>query len=317
MKSERGTRNAEQPGEVDRHDARLDVPRSDFRVPRSVIDAHVHFWDPAELHYPWLDAVPALGRAFLPVDYAAATGDAPIAQVVFVEANCRPEHAGREVQLVERLAGAEPRIAGIVAFADLTQGSGAGDRGLEQTLDVLASSPRVKGIRHNIQGEPAGFCLQPAFVRGVQAVGRRGLPFDLCATHDQLGDVAELVRQCPGTRFVLDHCGKPAIRTGRLDPWRGDVARLASHDNVWCKLSGLLTEADPERRSDDALLPYATCVVECFGRERVMYGSDWPVLTVAASYCDWFGFTDRFTAGWSATERRHFYADTAAHVYGL
>ena len=86
---------------------------------------------------------------------------------------------------------------------------------------------------------------------------------------------------------------------------------------MWCKLSGLLTEADPERRSDDALLPYATCVVECFGRERVMYGSDWPVLTVAASYCDWFGFTDRFTAGWSATERRHFYADTAAHVYGL
>jgi predicted TIM-barrel fold metal-dependent hydrolase len=282
-----------------------------------IVDSHVHFWDPAELHYPWLEAVPPLDRAFGPADYAAAAGVVPITKVVFVEANCRPEEARREVQLIERLAGAEPRIAGIVAFADLTQGSGAADRGLEQTLDALATSPRVKGIRHNIQGQPAGFCLQPAFVRGVQAVGRRGLAFDLCATHDQLRDVADLVRQCPDTRFVLDHCGKPAIRAGRLDPWRADVARVAAHENVWCKLSGLLTEADPEDQRDDTLIPYAACVVECFGSERVMYGSDWPVLTVAGSYCDWYGFTDRFTAGWSATERRRFYADTAVRVYGL
>ena len=316
MKSERGTRNAEQPGEVGRHDARVDVPRSDFRVPRSVIDSHVHFWDPAELHYPWLEAMPPLDRAFRPADYAAATGEVPIAKLVFVEGNCRPEEARREVQLVERLAGAEPRIAGIIAFADL-QGSGTGESGLEQTLDALSSSPKLKGIRHNIQGQPAGFCLQPAFVQGVQTVGRRGLTFDLCATHDQLRDVADLVQQCPDTRFVLDHCGKPAIRTGRLDPWRGDVARIAAYENVCCKLSGLLTEADPGDRREDTLTPYAACVVECFGSERVMYGSDWPVLTVAGTYCDWYGFTDRFTAGWSAAERRRFYADTAARVYGL
>ena len=318
MKSERGTRNAEQPGEIGRrHDARVDVPRSDCRVPRSVIDSHVHFWDPAELHYPWLEAVPALDRAFRPADYAAATGEVAITKLVFVEGNCRPDEAQREVQLVERLARAEPRIAGIIAFADLMQRSGAGESGLEEALDALASSPRVKGIRHNIQGQPAGFCLQPAFVRGVQAVGRRGLTFDLCVTHDQLHEGADLVRQCPDTRFVLDHCGKPAIRTRRLDPWRADVARLAAHDNVWCKLSGLLTEADAADRRDDVLIPYAACVVECFGSERVMYGSDWPVLTVAGSYCDWYGFTDRFTAGWSTVERRRFYADTAARVYGL
>jgi len=282
-----------------------------------IVDSHVHFWDPAELHYPWLEAVPALHRAFQPADYAAATGEVPIAKLVFVEGNCRPEEARREVQLVERLAGAEPRIAGIIAFADLTEGLGTRGSRLEHTLDGLASSPRVKGIRHNIQGQPAGFCLQPAFVRGVQTVGRRGLTFDLCATHDQLRDVADLVQQCPDTGFVLDHCGKPAIRTGRLDPWRGDVARIAAHENVYCKLSGLLTEADPEDRRDDTLTPYAACVVECFGSERVMYGSDWPVLTVAGSYCDWYGFTDRFTAGWSAAERCRFYADTAARVYGL
>lgn len=152
-----------------------------------IVDAHVHFWDPAELDYPWLAALPSIRRAFRPSDYAAAAREVggSLPQVVFVEANCRPEQARREVQRVERMVreGEEDLcVAGIVAFADLTQGSGAGGWGLEQTLDGLSRSPKVKGIRHNIQGQPAGFCLQPAFVLGVQTVGRRGLTFDLCAT---------------------------------------------------------------------------------------------------------------------------------------
>jgi len=303
------------------------TPHSAFRTPHSVrgaavriVDAHVHFWDPAELDYPWLAGVPSIRRAFLPPDYAAAAreGGGSLPQVVFVEANCRPEQARREVQRVERLAQeGQLCIAGIVAFADLMQGSGTRESGLEQTLDALSSSPKVKGVRHNIQGQPAGFCLQPAFVRGVQTVGRRGLTFDLCVTHDQLRDVADLVRQCPDTRFVLDHCGKPAIHTRRLEPWRADLARLAAHENVCCKLSGLLTEAEPARWREEELIPYTTAVVECFGTERVMYGSDWPVLTLAGSYADWLGLTDRFTAGWSATERSGFFGDNAKRVYRL
>ncbi len=291
----------------------------------TVIDSHVHFWDPAVLHYPWLEGT-SLDRAFLPRDYAAATregegegeGRAPIAKVVFVECNCRPEEARREVEFVERLARGEDEgqgesnITGIVAFADLMD-AGA----LDRALDALRCSPLVKGIRHNIQGQPAGFSLQPAFVEGVREVGRRGLTFDLCVTHDQLKEVEHLVRECPDTRLVLDHCGKPAIRGGSSDSWRADVARLAAHENVCCKLSGLLTEADPARRREQELIPYAAWVVECFGTERVMYGSDWPVLTLAGSYCDWYQFTDRFTAAWSATERSRFYADNAVRVYGL
>jgi L-fuconolactonase len=282
-----------------------------------IVDAHVHFWDPAALHYPWLVGTASLDRAFLPTAYRGAAGEIPIARMIFVEANCRGDEAAREVAWVERLAEAEPRIAGIVAFADLTAGLGAGDSGLGRTLDVLSGSPRVKGIRHNIQGQPAGFCVQRGFVEGVREVGRRGLTFDLCATHDQLGEVVDLVRQCPDTHFVLDHCGKPAIRNRRVDPWRGDIAALAAHDNVSCKLSGLLTEAAPEGWSDDALVPYADWVVESFGAERVMYGSDWPVVTLAGSYCDWYGFTERLTAGWSPAARGRFYAGNAARVYGL
>ncbi len=277
-----------------------------------MVDSHVHFWDPGERDYPWLRSVPALDRAFLPSDYAAATDGIAITQIVFVESNCLPEEAPRELEWVERLAQAEPRLAGIVAFADV-----ADSRTLEPQLDVLSGSSRVKGVRQNIQGQPTGFALQPAFVEGVRAVGRRGLTFDLCVTDDQLREVTDLVRRCADTRFVLDHCAKPAIRQRRLEPWRADISCLAAQDNVCCKLSGLFTEAEPEHRRDEDLLPYAASVVESFGTERVLYGSDWPVLTLAGRYGDWHGFTDRFTAAWTPTERRRFYADNAIRAYGL
>jgi L-fuconolactonase len=280
-------------------------------MPFGIVDSHVHFWDPAELHYPWLDAVPALRRPFLPSDYAAAARDAPIAGIVFVEGNCHPDEAGREVALAERLAQAEPRLAGIVAFLDLTDPDT-----LDRRLDALARSPRVAGVRHNIQGQPAGWCRQRAFVEGVRRVGSRGLTFDLCATHDQLADVIALVDGCPDTRFVLDHCGKPAIRERLLKPWSEELTRLAGHGNVYCKLSGLLTAASDQWCEDD-LLPYAAHAIESFGPERLLYGSDWPVLTLAGAYRDWYGFTERLTAGWSAAARRGFYCGNATRVYGL
>jgi len=304
-------------------EGRTSNPQSEIRNPQSVggapvriVDSHVHFWDPEVLHYPWLTGVPPLHRAFLPRDYAAATGQIPIGRMVFVEANCRADEAGREVEFVERLVRAEPRLAGIVAFVDLAQGIGTRGSGLGKTLDALSRSPRVKGMRQNIQGQPAGFCRQPAFVEGVREVGRRGLVFDLCATHDQLGEVVDLVRDCPDTRFVLDHCGKPAIRDRGFEMWSADVTRLAAYENVCCKLSGLLTEAGATWCLED-LVPYAARVVECFGSERVLYGSDWPVLTLAGDYGSWYGFTQRFTQGWSVAERSRFYADNAARVYDL
>jgi L-fuconolactonase len=297
------------------------IPHSEFRTPHSVrgvvmetpiVDSHVHFWDPAELHYPWLEGLPSLERAFLPPEYRTATGGVPPAKIIFVECNCLPEEARTEVQFVERLVSGESCIAGIVAFADLADAS---ER--DRALEAVSSCPTVKGIRQNIQGQPAGFALQPAFVEGVRAVGRRGLSFDLCVTHDQLQEITDLVRRCSDTRFVLDHCGKPAIRDRRLEPWRADIARLAAQENVCCKLSGLFTEAEPERWREEDLIPYAAWVVESFGTERVLYGSDWPVLTLAGRYCDWYGFTERFTAGWTAAERRRFYGDNAIRVYGL
>jgi L-fuconolactonase len=277
-----------------------------------IVDAHVHCWDPTALRYPWLDELTTLQRPFLPADYSAAIGALPVAQCVLVEGNCLPEQSVREAQFFQHLAGQNPRLVGIVAFAELTEPAT-----LAPTLECLTSMPLVKGIRQNIQGRPRGFALQRDFVAGVREVGARGWTFDLCITHDQLGEAITLVEQCPDTQFILDHCGKPAIRAAARDPWRRELAQLAAHENVCCKISGLLTEADIAHWKDDDLLPYALHAVECFGVDRVLYGSDWPVLTLAGDYACWYDFTAHFTESWSNNERRRFYAENAARVYRL
>ena len=275
--------------------------------PVRVIDAHVHFWDPEVLRYPWLDALPVLRRRFSFTDYPHQ-----VDALLFVEANCEPRATLDEVQFVEEMAEGAPSIAGTIAYVDLTDSAGR-----EKTLDELESFRRVVGVRHNIQGEPAGFALAPEFVRGVQHVGRRGYTFDLCVTAGQLGEVEQLVRRCPDTSFVLDHCGKPAIRSNAFASWAMDIGRLSEHENVACKLSGLLTEAHVDQRNDAAILPYAEHALRCFGASRMLYGSDWPVLTLAGALAQWRALVDRFTASWSGDERSAFYAGNATRIYNL
>jgi L-fuconolactonase len=276
-----------------------------------VIDSHVHFWDPQVLRYPWLASVQGLGAPFRPSDFPPFTsGD--IDAVVFVEANPAPELAADEVAWVDALADAEPRIAGIVAFVDLLD-----EPRREAALARLRRTPRVVGVRHNIQQQPPGFALQPAFVRGVQRVGASGRPFDLCITADQLDEVIELVKQCPEVSFVLDHCGKPAIRDDAYASWADGLERLASHDRVACKISGLLTESREDQRSADALARWIDRARDCFGASRLLYGSDWPVSTLGGGADLWRSIVDAVTASWPEAERRALFADNATRVYGL
>jgi L-fuconolactonase len=272
-----------------------------------VVDAHVHFWNPASLHYPWLDNVPALKASFLPRDYPD-----DVHAMVFVEANCAPGESANEVAFVERLATEDSRIMGTVAYVDLLD-----DRGRGAWLDHLSTLPRVVGVRHNIQGTPSGTCLDPRFVRGVSEVGARGLVFDLCATADQLADVAALVERSAATQLVLDHCGKPAIRNDAFDAWARDIERMARLDNVVCKLSGLLTEARPDQRNATSLAPYAGHVIECFGPTRLLYGSDWPVSTLGGGAVAWRSIVDDLTSAWATTERESLFAENAIRVYRL
>jgi L-fuconolactonase len=280
---------------------------SGFRV----IDSHVHFWDPDRLRYPWLAGEPALGSAFLPGDFEPlVTGE--LDALVFVEANVAPAQAADEVAWLNELADAEPRIGGIVAFVDLLD-----ERNRDAALARLTQTPRVVGVRHNIQHHAPGFALQSAFVRGVHSVSASGLPFDLCLTADQLPEVLALVERCPDTSFVLDHCGKPAIRDDAFDDWARDLERLAAHDRVSCKVSGLLTESREDQRSAAALAPWIDRARECFGASRLIYGSDWPVSTLAGGVRRWRAILDALTSSWPEADRRALFADNAARVYGL
>jgi len=276
-----------------------------------VIDAHVHFWDPSVLDYPWLAAEPSLGRAFRPGEFEPLRSRS-VDAVVFVEANCATGQAAKEVAWVDRLAADEPRVTGIVAFVDVLD-----DARRDDALARLGQVQRVVGVRHNIQHQPAGFAVQPAFVRGVQAVGAAEYPFDLCITANQLAEVVALVERCPGTTFVLDHCGKPAIRDEEFDIWAAQLERLASNERVSCKISGLLTEAREDQRNARSLAPWVEHARACFGASRLLYGSDWPVSTLGGGVGCWRTIVDEITASWPDAERRGLFAENATHVYGL
>jgi L-fuconolactonase len=266
---------------------------SEIPAPPTRIDTHVHFWDPARLAYPWLAGVPALNRAFLPSDYAAQAPMTDVAKLVFVECGCDPMSSLAEARWVAGLAAAEPRLRGIVARAAVERGAA-----VRETLAALAEIALVVGIRRNIESETdPEFCLAPEFIAGVRELSAYDYSFDLCVRHHQLPAVIELVRRCPEVRFVLDHCGKPAIRDRVLDPWREHIRQLAALPNAQCKISGLLTEADLAQWRAPDLRPVVDHVLESFGLERVMLGSDWPVLRLAADHERWCEALEHCLAG--------------------
>jgi L-fuconolactonase len=204
----------------------------------TIVDAHVHFWDPGRFDYDWLPA--GLRRRFLPSDYGEG-------ELIVVEADCRDPG---ELEWVESLGVA----AGIVAYMD--------------DLDALARRPLVKGVRHVLQGESRFDDFAPKIARA----GELGLVFDACVTQAQLPQLTELARACRGTTIVLDHLGKPHS----LDPWRESLASLAELPNVRCKLSGMEAELGPEW-TEAQVRPYLEHALSAFGPERCLYGSDWPL----------------------------------------
>ena len=185
----------------------------------------------------------------------------PPSRIVFVQADCERGSAMDEVRWVESLARQAPQIAGIVAFAPMDAGPGT-----SSALEALVERPLVRGVRHLIQGEPdPGFCLTPAFVEGVRRCGELGLCFDVCVRHPQMSAVVELARLCPGTPLVLDHAGKPDLRSNVLDPWRRHIGELAECPNVSCKVSGLVTEAETAALDPERFVPTISHLLETSG----------------------------------------------------
>ena len=279
-----------------------------------VVDSHVHLWDPQKFRVSWLDDIKILNQPYQLPDYFEHTREVTVKAFVFMEVDLAPHYTFLEAWTIAALAQQEPRLAGIVPNAPLEYGSRA--RGYLEALSALG--PKIKGVRRLLQEErdPA-FCLRPDFVTGVQLLPEFGFSFDICIKHYQLPGVIELVKRCPQNSFILDHIAKPAIKSGELDPWRAQLAKLAALPNVVCKISGLVTEADHLNWTEAELEPYVAHVLEVFGEDRIMFGSDWPVVLLASSYLRWFEALDKFTQGLSGEAKRKFWADNATRYYRL
>jgi L-fuconolactonase len=278
--------------------------------PASLIDTHVHLWDPRRLEYPWLAGFPALRRAFGPQDLD--TDDQAVSAVVFVEAGCVGHQAAAEVEWIEEIASTWPALAAAVAHAPLERGTG-----VATDLRRLARSGLVRGVRRNTQDEPRGFAADAGYVSGVRLLAEHGFTADLCVRHQQLPDVIALVSRVPDVTFVLDHLGKPDVRAGEWESWAEAIRRLAAAPNVVCKLSGLTTEADLARWSPSDVLPYLRHALTEFGPERCMFGSDWPVATLATRYGRWVTAVGSALAGRPAADHDLVWRGTAARVYRL
>ena len=279
-----------------------------------IIDAHVHLWEFLQFPRPWLDTLPKLNRPFVLADYQDQTTGLAITGMVFVETDVAASYALLEARWAVSLAQSDPRLQGVVAAAPLED-----ELQVRSYLEALSAlGPLVKGVRRNLQDEQdPEFCLSRNIVQGVRLLTEYGFSFDICIRHDQLPAVTTLVRQGPAVFFVLDHLGKPPIREGQLDPWRDQLAALAALPNVACKISGLVTEADLRQWQPDDLAPYVAHALAVFGPNRVLFGSDWPVVTLASSYQRWVETLDALTIHLSLDHRRLLWGENARHWYRL
>ena len=273
------------------------------------IDAHHHFWSYSAAEYPWIGkGMERLARDHLPKDLAPLTAAEGIDGTVAVQARQSLE----ESRWLLELAAANPLIRGVVGWVDLRSTHD------EDQLREFAKRPKFVGVRHVVQDEPdPRFLLGESFLHGIDKLATFGLTYDLLLYPHQLPAAVELVGRFPEQPFVLDHLAKPRIKAGELDPWRQDLKALASHGNVFCKLSGLVTEADWQGWKRADFTPYLEVALEAFSPERLMFGSDWPVCTLAAEYADVVGIVTDFLASLAEAERESILGGNAIRFYSL
>ena len=280
---------------------------ADEREPMRV-DAHQHFWLYSEEEYGWISGpMAAIRRDFLPGDLFPLLVETGIDATVAVQARQSLE----ETDWLLDLADAHNWIAGVVGWVPLMSA------GVHETLEKLAARTKLKGVRHVLQGEADEFMQREDFNAGVALLRRYSLTYDVLVVERQLPAAIRLVDRHPEQPFMLDHIAKPLIAAHELEPWRTQIRELARRPHVCCKLSGAVTEAAFDTWTVEDLRPYIETVLECFGPERLMFGSDWPVCTVASSYTRWMSVVREFTAELSEDEQEAIFGGNAARFYGL
>ena len=273
------------------------------------IDSHQHFWQYSPDTHGWItDETDALKRDFLPSDLQPLLAENEIAGCVAVQAS----QTEQETTFLLSLAGQYDFIKGVVGWVDLQ------DYNVKHHLARWADHPKLVGIRHQVQDEPdEQFLLRPAFLRSVKALQAFDLTYDLLITERQLPAALSFVAYLPDVKIVLDHLAKPHIAQHELLPWQENIRSLAQYPNVYCKLSGLVTEADWQQWSYDDLMPYLDVAVDAFGTDRLMFGSDWPVCTLSSTYAEVASVINRYFDSFSEEEHAKVFGTNAIDFYQL
>ena len=272
------------------------------------IDAHQHFWHFDPVRDAWItDEMSVLQRDFLPDELASNCQASQIDGTIAVQA----DQSEQETEFLLGLAARHPLIRGVVGWVDLRAPN------LAERLEHFRGFPRLRGVRHIAQAEPDDFLMREDVVRGVGRLHAFGLTYDILVYAHQLPAALALVDRLPDQPFVVDHLAKPRIRDGAMEPWAAHMRALAEHPNVRCKVSGMVTEADWERWRPEDLRPYLDVVFEAFGADRLMFGSDWPVCLLAASYQRVEEVIESYASQLSAVDRENLFGGTAVRFYQL
>lgn len=272
------------------------------------LDAHQHFWQFDPVRDAWIDEnMSVIRRDFLPGDLAPVLHQNGVDGCVAVQA----DQSETETRFLLTLAEQHDFIRGVVGWTDLRSAD------VEQRLEHWSQFPRLCGFRHILQGERPEFMLDPAFLRGVRAVGKHGFTYDILVFPKHLRTVRTFLQNFENQKFILDHIAKPYIRKGLIAQWRKDIRALARHPNLWCKVSGLVTEADWQGWQPDDFRPYLDVVFEAFGSKRVVYGSDWPVCLLAAGYARQKAILEGYCGSFSEAEQAGFWGENAREFYSL
>jgi L-fuconolactonase len=279
-----------------------------------VIDTHQHLWDLAKLRLPWTANSPQMNRNYTMADYLAATAGIPIVKSVYLEVDVDPAQQQAEADYVVELCRKKegPLAAAVISGRPA-------DEGFRKYIGPYKNHPYVRGVRQVLHGPdtPPGYCLQKPFVAGIQYLGELGLSFDICVRAAELPDAARLIDACPGTQFILDHCGNANVQAPDHTAWQRDMADVAKRKNVVVKISGIIASAKPGEWKVEQLAPIVNHTLDVFGPDRVMYGGDWPVCTLVASYKQWFDALNQIVGNRPQAEQRTLFHDNAVKHYRL
>jgi L-fuconolactonase len=273
------------------------------------IDTHHHFWKYTPEEYDWIDdEMAVIRRNFLPADLEQTIKQVGITGVVSVQAR----QTVKETAWLLQLAAEHPFILGVVGWVPLIS------RTVQNDLEQFAVNSKLKSVRHVLQGEPDDrYMLRDDFNQGINLLESLNLTYDILIFERHLPQTIEFVDRHPNQIFIVDHIAKPKIKDGLMSPWRENIKELAKREHVYCKISGVVTEADYKTWTEEQILPYIEVVLEVFGPKRLTFGSDWPVCLVATSYVDWFHLVERVFNKLSDTEQERIWGGTAMEVYKL